>query len=195
MEIAYNLLKFVHVLGVVFMAAPLYALVIVGERMRFSPTMIYSVDKYMENLIRGQARRCYVFQLTVFASGVLLVNFNGLGWSALYTNPVLIIKMLILLTLISSLTYITLVLQAGIDRLLAPITADPVPAEVATKIKTLRLRRKRLAAFCLFLVISAVILGLQVFSLFNPYVIAGLLALAALFAWRAFKAPVPWGWW
>jgi uncharacterized membrane protein YqjE len=55
-------------------------------------------------------------------------------------------------------------------------------------------RRKKLAGFCLFFVITLVLLGLQVFVQFNLTTTALLLALAALFSWRVYKSPIPYGW-
>lgn len=52
----------------------------------------------------------------------------------------------------------------------------------------------RLAGVCLFLVITTVILGLQVFEVFHPWLTAALIALAALFAWRVNQSPVRFGW-
>jgi hypothetical protein len=51
-----------------------------------------------------------------------------------------------------------------------------------------------LAATCLFLVVVTVLLGIQVFSRFTPAVTVGLIVLAALFAWRVYRTPIPYGW-
>ena len=65
-----DLLKALHVIAVVFMAAPLYNLIVVNERVRFGKAPL-EVDQYFENIIRGNSTRCYVFQLTALVSGVL----------------------------------------------------------------------------------------------------------------------------
>ena len=57
MEIFDAFLKFSHILTVVFMAAPLYSLVIVNERALYSQQMVYQVDRYMETLIGKNAVR------------------------------------------------------------------------------------------------------------------------------------------
>jgi len=54
--------------------------------------------------------------------------------------------------------------------------------------------RKRLATICLFLVLSAIILGMQVYGTFSPTLNALLSASAALFAWRANRTVVRFGW-
>jgi hypothetical protein len=58
----------------------------------------------------------------------------------------------------------------------------------------LRVRRKRLATGCFFLVLLTIVLGLQVYARFAPGVTAGLVGLAALFAWRANRTLVRFGW-
>jgi len=75
----YEVTKFLHVLTVVFMAAPLYNLIVVNERARFGKAPA-AVDRYFENLIRGNAIRCYVFQLTALATGILLIPIGGEAW-------------------------------------------------------------------------------------------------------------------
>jgi len=188
----YDLLKFLHILAVVFMAAPLYNLVVVNERVRFGKAHI-QVDRYFENLIRGNAARCYVFQATALVTGVLLVGLGG-SWSSLVTNWVLLAKLIILLILSALLSVVTFSLQPRIDGLLAQVAGESIPQDIAAQISPIRLRRKRLAATCLFLVISTVLLGLQVFSPFGAALTALLLVLAAVFAWRVYTTPIPYGW-
>lgn len=81
MNTLYNLLKFLHVLGFVFMSTPLFNLIVVNERALLGPSFNYQVDRYMENIIRRGASRCFVFQFTVLISGVLLLIFGPLGHS------------------------------------------------------------------------------------------------------------------
>ncbi len=189
----YEVMKFVHVLTVVFMAAPLYNLIVVNERGRFGKAPV-AVDRYFENLIRGNAIRCYVFQLTALATGILLIPIGGEAWQALFTNWVLLVKFLLLLILTALLSWVTFGIQPRIDGLLNQVQGETIPAEVASQITPLRGLRKRLAATCLFLVIVTVLLGLQVFSRFSPVITIGLILLAALFAWRVYRTPIPYGW-
>lgn len=188
----YELLKFLHILTVVFMAAPLYNLIVVNERARFGKAHI-QVDRYFENLIRGNATRCYVFQATALVTGVILVSLAG-SWLSLVTNWVLLTKLIILLILTALLSVVTFALQPRIDGLLAQVTGDAIPQEIAAQIGPVRLRRKRLAATCLFLVISTVLLGLQVSAPFGAPLNGLLLLLAAAFAWRVYSTPIPYGW-
>ena len=48
----YDVLKFLHLITVVFMAAPLYNLVVVNERARFGKAHL-QVDQYFESIIRA----------------------------------------------------------------------------------------------------------------------------------------------
>ena len=93
------------------------------------------------------------------------------------------------------LSIVHLRIQPRIEKLFNQVKGDPVPQELATKIKPLRLLRKRLAATCLFLMIATVLLGLQVFSRFPLLVNLLILALAGLFSARAFTKPLLLGWW
>ncbi len=80
------------------------------------------------------------------------------------------------------------------DRLLAEAQGETIPQPIAAEIAPLRLRRKRLASVCLFLVITTILLGLQVFTPFGAWLTILLMFLAALFAWRVYKTPIPYGW-
>ncbi|MFQ6110481.1 MAG: hypothetical protein ACE5LX_00475, partial [Nitrospinota bacterium] len=194
METVADIVKFIHILGMVFMAAPLYSLIVVNERARFSGSMIYKVDRYMENVIKGQSLRCYVFQLTVLATGVLLVYLIGLGLSSILFNWVLAAKTILLLLLMALLSVVHFSIQPNIENLLDQVEEDPIPQNIAARISTLRLKRKKLASFCLLILITIVILGLQVFSRFTPILTVSLVILAAIFSWRVYKSPIRFGW-
>ncbi|MFQ5896978.1 MAG: DUF2269 family protein [Candidatus Methylomirabilia bacterium] len=188
----YDLLKFLHVLAVVFMAAPLYNLIVVNERVKLGKAHL-QVDQYFENIIRGNSTRCYVFQLTALVTGILLLIMSG-ALISLFTNWVLLVKLLFLLALMSLLSVIHFSIQPRIDGLLAQAEGEAIPQPIASQIAGFRLRRKRLASVCLFLVIATVLLGLQVVSPFGAPLTAILIVLAALFAWRVYRTPIPYGW-
>jgi uncharacterized membrane protein len=194
MTIVFTLLKLLHIVAVVFMSAPLYALIIVNERAGLGPTLIYSVDRYMENMIRKNAIRCFVFQATALVTGLGLILFSGQGLVTLFSNWVLTAKTLILFILVGLLSYIHFKIQPKIEEQLAGVQGDPIPEDVARVIRPLRLRRKRLAGLCLFLVLSAIILGLQVYGPYPYWLNVGIMGLAALFAYRVYKTPIPFGW-
>ena len=194
METWIALVRVIHIVTVVFMAWPLYALITVNERGRLGPPLGDRADWYMENIIRGMTVRCFVFQLTALSSGVALILLRGQGWSALVTNGVLLAKLLLLFTLMGLLAYVHFSLQPRIDAAFASAADGPVSGELGGKIGSLRLWRKRTAATCLFLVMTLVVLGLQVYGRFPAGLTVLLVAAAAAFAWNAFRQRIPYGW-
>ena len=194
MDTAYAALKFLHVMAFVFMSIPLFNLIVVNERAQLGGSFNYDTDRYMENIIRRGAGRCYTFQWTVFITGVLMLVTGPLGIGALWGNWVLLTKTLLLFTLMGLLSFVHLRLQPTIDRILAEARPDVIPQDLPARLKPHRVLRKRLATFCLFLVIVTIILGLQVFGRFNVGLTAALIAIAAVFALRASKTLVRFGW-
>lgn len=190
---AYQSVKFLHILTVVFMAAPLYNLIVVNERLRFGKAP-FAVDRYFENLIKTNAVRCFVFQATAFTSGLALIPLAGLPLGTLYSNRLLLAKFLLLLLLSILLSYVHFGIQPRIEELLGQVQSSDMPLEILQQIAPWRQRRKRLAAFCLFVVITLVLLGLQVFSPFDSMLNCLLLLLAAVFCWRVYKTPISYGW-
>lgn len=189
----YDFLRFFHILAVVFMSAPLYNLIVVHERRRFSKPP-FAVDRYFENIIKGAAIRCYVYQLTALITGLLLIPFGGIRWNDLIMNPILLAKLVLLLTLTTLLSIVYFRIQPAIDKLLSNVQGDEIPEEIVKQIAPIRLRRMRLAAVCLFLVITTVLLGLQVTSRFGFPATAILILIAALFSWRVYRTPIRFGW-
>jgi hypothetical protein len=195
MEVFYNVLKFLHVMGFVFMSTPLFNLIVVNERARLGPSFNYYADRYMENIIRHGAIRCYVFQCTVLVSGVLLLIFGPLGIEALWTSWVVLIKAFILFIMMGLLSYVHFSLQPKIESLLSKIgPKDDVPDGFSAQLRPFRVRRKRLATFCLFCVITAIILGLQVYRVFNLSLNIILIGMAAFFSWKASRTLIRFGW-
>jgi hypothetical protein len=194
METWLQAIRFLHILTVVFMAAPLYNLIIVNERGLLGPKLDYKVDCYMENLIRKNSVRCYIFQITVLVTGIALVYLDGLGFSSIFYNWVLLLKTLLVLTLMGLLSFVHFGLQPKIDAGLSRAKNNPIPEEIATTIRPLRLTRKRLASVCLFLVITTIIIGLQVFENYTYTLTFILIVLAALFSWRVYKGSPNYGW-
>lgn len=191
----YALFRFLHIVSFVFMSVPLFNLIVVNERMMMGKSFDYPVDRYMENIIKRGASRCYVFQSSVLVTGILLLLFGPLGIGALVQNWVILVKTLLLLVLMGLLSYVHFGLQPRIEEAMATVGPDaPAPEGFAARLKPYRTRRKRLATFCLFIVITIIILGLQVYVRFNPFMTLGLIALAGLFAWRANKSLVRFGW-
>ncbi len=194
MQIVLSILRFVHILAVVFMAWPLYALIAVNERGRLGSPLGEWADQYMENIIKAQTIRCYVYQITAAVSGVALVYFRGLGLSSIFTNWVVATKTILLLALMGLLSYVHLSLQPRIDAFFAQAGAGAVSQSLGAQVGPLRSRRKKLAGICLFMVITTVLLGLQVYVRFNPLLTLALVVLTALFVWRAYRTPISFGW-
>lgn len=193
--VLYDILKFLHVMAFVFMSVPLFNLIVVNERVLLGVSFDYYADRYMENIIRRGAGRCFIFQSTVGISGVLLLIFGSLGIEALWSSWIVLVKTLLLFTLISLLSYVHFNLQPKIESLFANLgPKSPVPDDFAAQLKPYRVRRKKLATFCLFLVITIIILGLQVYSTFSSILTVVLIGLAAVFAFRANKTLLRFGW-
>jgi hypothetical protein len=189
----FQAVRFLHILTVVFMAAPLYNLIVVNERLRFGKAP-FAVDRYFENLIKSNAVRCFVFQLTAFSTGLALIPLAGQPLATLFSNRILLVKFLLLLLLSILLSYVHLGIQPRIEALLGQVQSSDMPPEILQQIVPWRERRKKLAAFCLFFVITLVLLGLQVFSEFAPLLNGVLILLAAVFSWRVYKTPISYGW-
>jgi uncharacterized membrane protein len=115
MELLYDVLIFLHVMGIVFRSTPLFNLIVVNERALLGPSFNYYADRYMENIIRHGAIRCYVFQFTVLISGVLLVIFGPAGIEALWTSWIVLAKTLILFTMMGLLSYVHFSLQPKLN--------------------------------------------------------------------------------
>ncbi|MDP6142468.1 MAG: hypothetical protein QGF23_03395 [Dehalococcoidales bacterium] len=177
------------------MAAPFYLLIVVNERARFGAPLGYFTDRYMENIVRNNAVRCFVFQGTMLASGLGLIQITGRSWGALFTEPTFIIKWVALLIMVSLLSYIHFSLQPRIESLMEQVKPDtPVPQELGPQITALRSRRKKLSGICLFLVLTALIMGVRAIFSYNFYLAGALVIIAALYAWRVYWKPVPLGW-
>ena len=195
METFYHIVQFLHIMSFVFMSVPLFNLIVVNERGDLGIPFDYYADRYMENIIRRGATRCYVFQTTVLVTGVLLLVLGPLGIEALWANGYVLAKTLLLVSLMGLLSYVHFGLQPKIEALLAQIGPDSTrPEDFTSRLKPYRVRRKRLATFCLFLVITTIILGIQVYDRFSPGLTITLIALAALFAWRVNKSLIRFGW-
>ncbi len=185
----------VHILSTMMLAAPFYMLVIVNERARFGAPLGYFTDRYMENIIRNNAVRCFIFQGTMAASGLGLIYVSGYDWGSLLSYPPLVVKWAALLILVGLLSYVHFNLQPRIEALMSQVKPNsPVPEGLAPQIARLRIRRKRLSGICLFFVLTALVMGLRVTFSFNVYLAVALIIAAALFAWRVYRRPVRLGW-
>ncbi len=195
MDNLYQVLELWHIISFVFMSIPLFNLIVVNERALMGSSFNFGTDNYMENIIRHGATRCYIFQLSVLISGILLLVFGHWGIQAMWTNYILLAKTILLLTLMGLLSYVHFSLQPKIDSYFKDITPDTkVPDNFLASVKPFRVLRKRLATVCLFLVLTTIILGMQVYGPFSLTLNTILIGLAGLFAWRVNKTLILFGW-
>jgi hypothetical protein len=186
-------LRVVHIINAILLAWPFYALVAVNQRARLGPPLGDRADTYMENTIKNRTVPCFVFQATALVTGVALVLLPGLGVEVMITDPVLGLKLLLLLFVAALLSYVHFSLQPQIDTLFAQ-SGNPVPGDTAPRINSLRLRRKRIASVCMFVVLTVSMLGVQVWERFALWLTVLLVIAIALFTWRAYKSVTPYGW-
>jgi hypothetical protein len=182
-----------HIITAILMAWPFYALVSVNQRVRLGPPLGDRTDTYMENIIKNRTVPCFVFQVTALVTGLALVLLRGFGLGALVTFPALGLKFVLLVLIGGLLSYVHSSLQPQIDALFAQ-AGGPVPANLAPRIGALRLRRKRLASICLFVVLTVSMLGVQVWAPFPLWLTVLLVIAIALFTWRAYQSVIPYGW-
>lgn len=184
----------VHVLAAVLMAAPLYMLILINERAALGRAVDTDTDRFVENIIRRQPIRCYAFLAVILVSGLWLLGLIP-GGRELLRHPVIVAKLVLFFVLVTLLTYLHNVLQPQVEALLARVAREPEAAgEVEAPLWALRRRRKVLVAVSLFLVLTMVILGVALALSFSNTLLAVMIALAALFAWRAYRSTVPFGW-
>lgn len=195
MDTLSSFFRFLHVMAFVFMSVPLFNLIVVNERAVLGGSFSYDADTYMENIIRRGARRCFVFQWTVLLTGIGILLTGPLGFAAVWANRVLFAKVILLFILMGLLSFVHFRLQPTIDRILAEARPGAaIPDDLPARLKPHRVLRKRLATFCLFLLIVTIILGMQVYARFSLWLTLGLMALAALFALRANRTLLRLGW-
>ncbi|MDH3215160.1 MAG: hypothetical protein OEN01_02580 [Candidatus Krumholzibacteria bacterium] len=195
MDTVYDILRFAHVMSFVFMSVPLFNLIVVNERASLSKSFNYDADRYMENIIKNGAHRCFVFQSTVLVTGVMLVITGPLGLGSLWSNWVVAAKVVLLAVLMALLSYVHFKLQPRIESIFLNLKAgSELPKDLAGRLKLYRVRRKWMATLCLFFVITSIVLGLQVYGSFKPVITILLIALGALFALKANKTLLRFGW-
>ncbi len=187
----YIVVLLLHMMAMLFMAAPLYALLAVGERGRFNVPPNYNTDRYLENILKNQPLRCYGYLTVVLVTGFLLIWARGWVWA----DWALIIKLVAFAILVSLLSYVHFTIQPHIESILAGWKpGEEVPTEKKPAFLAWRGRRKRLAGICLFLVLTSVIMGLRVTLSYAPWLAIVFTVVAALFAWRVYRTPVRLGW-
>jgi hypothetical protein len=180
-----------HLVAMLFMAAPLYALISVNERARFGVPPNYNTDRYLENIIKYQPIRCYAYLAVILVTGILLTWARGWIW----TDWALIAKLVVFTALAWLLSYVHFNIQPRIEGILADCKpGEEVAAKDRPTLLAWRGRRKRFAGTCLFLVLTGLIMGVRLTWGYAPWLVAVFMVLAALFAWRVYRTPVRLGW-
>ncbi|MFC2021673.1 hypothetical protein ACFLTR_00435 [Chloroflexota bacterium] len=180
-----------HLIATLFMAAPLYALLAVGERGRFTIPPNYNTDRYLENILKNQPIRCYAYLAVILVTGILLTWARGWMWA----DWALITKLVAFALLAGLLSYVHFTIQPHIESILTGWKpGEEISPEKRTTFLAWRGRRKRLAGICLFLVLTSLIMGLRVTLGYAPWLAAVFVVAAALFAWRVYRTPVRFGW-
>lgn len=188
------ILQLLHLMATVYMAAPLYMLLVVNERVRFGAPLGYYTDRYMENIIKHHAQRCFIVLATVLVTGVLLV-LDRSSLSVAMRSWTLWVKFGASVALFGFLSYVHFYLQPRIEGLISQVKPDqPLPQGLAPQVGALRLRRKRTSALCLFTVLTAVAMGARMLTGYPVWLALVFVAAIAVFAYRTFKAPLPYGW-
>lgn len=183
-----------HILSAIFMAWPLYALITVNERPKVKAPAGDYVDDFMEGIIKKQSGRCYIFQITALVSGLYLWSYGNYGFTLTGPNLLMLGKLLGLLILMGLLSYVVFALQPKIDNLFVILKKRKDKEEVVSKINSLRLKRKKFAASCLFVLLAIIIFAVQIRQPLSLLINVALLDLAALFSYRVYKANIPYGW-
>lgn len=195
MDIIYDLLRFFHVISFVFMCVLLFNLIVANERVMRGISFNYDADNHLENIIKNGFNWCYIFQAITLITGVLLLLLGNIGIEGLWTDWIVATKTIILIVLMGTVSYVHFKLQPKIESFLTAITTDTeVPGTLLVKLKPYRIIRKWITAFYLFLVISAIILGTQVYSPFNPVLTVILIGISGLFSLTADKILIRFGW-
>jgi hypothetical protein len=191
----YDIILFLHVMSFVFMSVPLFNLIVVNERALLGIQFNYYTDRYMENIIQHGASRCFVFQTSVFVTGILLLIFGDLGIEELWSSWIMVGKVILLFVLMTMLSFVHLRLQPKIEELMSTVNPDSeIPDDFVGKLKPFRVLRKKMATVCLFLVVTIIILGMQVYSTYSPLVTVILIGCAGIFALRVYKSLIKFGW-
>src|SRR3989338_97336 len=193
MTMVVGIITLLHIVSAIFMALPFYALISVNEKKAVKNPLGDETDTYMENIIKKQAGRCYIFQITALITGLYLWSRGNFGIALSVPNLLMLGKFLGLFILMGLLSYVVFVIQPKIDSLFAELKKEN-EEKVASQLNKLRAKRKRFAATCLFVLLAIIIFAVQIREPLSLLVNVVLLVLAALFSYRVYKSNIPYGW-
>ncbi|MGB5288575.1 MAG: hypothetical protein WBN42_08775 [Ignavibacteriaceae bacterium] len=195
MEIIYDLLRFFHVISFVFMCVLLFNLIVANERVLLGLSFNYEADRHLETIIKNGFNWCYIFQSAIMITGILLLVFGNLGIEGLWKDWIVLTKTIILVVLMGAITFVQFKLQPKIESFLNALTSGAkIPDDLYLGLKPYRVLRKWMTTIYLFLIISAIVLGIQVYATFNPALTLILIVVAGLFSLKADKIFIRFGW-
>ena len=195
MDIFYDLIRFFHVISFVFMCVLLFNLIVANERVMLGITFNFDADRHIENIIKSGVNWCYINQLTILITGLLLLVFGDVGIKALWQDWIVLSKTIILFILMGTISYVQFKLQPKIESFLTALsTGSEISDNFMLELKPYRVMRKWMTSFYLFLVIAAIVLGIQVYATFNPVLTIILIGIAGIFSIKADKILIRFGW-
>lgn len=192
-ETTMGIVTLLHIVSAIFMAWPLYALITVNERKNSTAPLGDKVDEFMESIIKKQAGRCYIFQTTALLTGFYLWAYGGFGISLSTANLLMLGKLVGLCIMAGLLSYVVFFLQPKIDGLFATLGKGN-KEKIIPQINKLRLKRKKLAATCLFVLLAIIIFAIQIKEPLSLPINGILLLVAFLFSYRTYKDNIHYGW-
>jgi len=177
------------------MCVLLFNLIVANERVMLGISFNYDADRHIEKIIHSGVYWCYINQLTILITGILLLVFGDIGIKALLTDWIILSKTIIIFILMGTISFVQFILQPKIESFLTALsTGSELSDNFILQLKPYRVMRKWMTSFYLFLVIAAIVLGIQVNATFNPLLTIILIGLAGLFSIKADKILIRFGW-
>jgi len=177
------------------MCVLLFNLIVANERVLIGVSFNYEADRHLEAIIKNGYKWCFIFQAAIFITGIFLLITGTLGIEGLWKDWIVLTKTIILVILMGAVTFVQFKLQPKIELFLADLASGTeIEDSLILKLKPYRVIRKWMTSVYLFFIISAIVLGIQVYSVLNPYLTIILISLAALFSIVADKILLRFGW-
>jgi hypothetical protein len=177
------------------MCVLLFNLIVANERVLVGLSFNYEADRHLESIIKNGFNWCYIFQSVIFITGLLLLLTGSLGIEGLWTDWIVLAKTIILVILMGAITFVHFKLQPKIRSFLADLSSgSEIPDSLIIKLKPYRIIRKWMTTVYLFLIITAIVLGIQVYATLNPTLTIILISFAGLFSFKADKILLRLGW-
>ena len=123
MDIIYDLLRFFHVISFVFMCVLLFNLIVANERVLLGLSFNYEADQHLETIIKNGFNWCYILQSAIFITGIFLLIFSHLGIEGLWKDWIVLIKTIILIVLMGTVSFVHFRLQPKIESFLQDISS------------------------------------------------------------------------